>query len=398
MAVVFSRRPLQAGIMRNLLTAITIASLCASQQAAAGQELAELSQPPNGNNQKSEVSQWIGPVKISIAYHSPRVQRNGVDRRGHIWGELVQFGFFDDGFGPSKATPWRAGANESTTISFSHDVRVEGKDLKAGTYALFLDVEKTGPWVWIFSRHIGWGSFQYDAKDDALRAPVAAVDAPYTEYLTFGFDERQPDSAVAYLQWETRRVPFKIDVPNVDEIYVAKMRQDLESWAGFNYQNWQAAAQFCAAKKINLEEALVWADKAINEPFRNAVAGVRDFSTLDTKAAVLTALGRTADADAVMSEAIRLPGSDAITVHRYGMRLLAAGRKEKAMEIFQFNRTQHPDERFFTYLGLARGFTAIGDKKSAIANWEIALKSVPPSQKPNLPAFERALAALRDAK
>jgi tetratricopeptide (TPR) repeat protein len=231
---------------------------------------------------------------------------------------------------------------------------------------------------------------------DALRAPVAAADAPYTEYLTFGFDDRRPDSAVAFLQWQTKRIPFKIEVPDVDGIYVTKTRQDLESWAGFNYQNWQAAADFCVAKKINLEEALVWAEKAISEPFRNAAAGSRDFSTLSTKASVLTALGRTSDADATMDDAIRLPGADVLPVHIYGMRLLAAGRKEKAMEIFLFNRRQHPDEPFFTYLGLARGYTAIGDKKSAIANWEIALKNVPPSQKGNIPAFTRALAALKD--
>jgi hypothetical protein len=384
--------------MRRVLVAMVLVAVCAPRSLAYGQELAELTQPPNGGNQKAEVSQWIGPVKVTIAYHSPKVQRNGVDRRGHIWGELVQFGFFDDGFGPSTATPWRAGANESTTITVSHDVRVEGKDLKAGTYALFLDVEKTGPWVWVFSNHIGWGSFQYDPKNDALRAPVTAAEAPYTEYLTFGFDERGPESAVAYLQWETRRIPFRIAVPNADEIYVAKMRQDLESWAGFDYRNWQTAAQFCATRKIDLEEALVWAEKAITEPFRAATVGSRDFSTLSTKAAVLTALDRTAEADATMTEAMRLPGADPLPVHAYGMRLLAAGRKEKAMEIFRFNRQQHPDEPFVTYLGLARGYTAMGDRKSAIANWEIALKNVPPSQKPNLPAFERALAALKDAK
>src|ERR1700730_10960684 len=90
------------------------------------QELAELAQPPNGNNQKAKVSQWIGPVEISIAYHSPRVHFNGAERTGHIWGELVPFGMFDEGFGPSKSTPWRAGANETTAITFSHDVKVEG--------------------------------------------------------------------------------------------------------------------------------------------------------------------------------------------------------------------------------------------------------------------------------
>src|SRR5512142_3516275 len=81
------------------------------------QQLSELSLPPGGNgiSQRSEVAQWIGPVKVSIAYGSPNVHGRGNDRAGHIWGELVPFGLFDEGFGPSTATPWRAGANESTT-------------------------------------------------------------------------------------------------------------------------------------------------------------------------------------------------------------------------------------------------------------------------------------------
>src|SRR5947209_1153369 len=178
------------------------------------QETAELAQPPNGNNQKAEVSQWIGPVKITIDYHSPRVHFKGAERTGHIWGELVPFGFFDQGFGPSKSTPWRAGANETTAITLSHDVKLEGKDLKAGTYGLFLEVAKTGPWTWIFSNHLGWGSFQYDPKNDVLRVPVNPQDAPFTEFMTYGFDERLPESAVAFLQWENKRIPFKIEVPN----------------------------------------------------------------------------------------------------------------------------------------------------------------------------------------
>src|SRR6202040_2398141 len=107
------------------------------------------------------------------------------------------------------------GANETTTITFSHDVKVEGKDLKAGAYGLFLDVEKSGPWTWVFSKAAkGWGSFQYDPKDDVLRVPVDPIEAPYTEFMTFGFDERRPASTVAYLQWEKKRIPLKIEVPN----------------------------------------------------------------------------------------------------------------------------------------------------------------------------------------
>src|SRR5713101_8971816 len=110
---------------------------------AFGQETSELSMLPNGDNERAEVSQWIGPVRISIEYHSPHVHNPPTnDRTGRIWGELVHYGFFDEGFGPTKGAPWRAGANESTSISFSHDVKVEGKDLRAGTYALFLQLEK----------------------------------------------------------------------------------------------------------------------------------------------------------------------------------------------------------------------------------------------------------------
>jgi len=362
------------------------------------QETSELSVPPNGDNERSEVSQWIGPVKISIDYHSPHVHNPpDKDRTGHIWGELVHYGFFDEGFGPTKGAPWRAGANESTTITFSHDVKVEGKDLKAGTYALFLDAEQNGPWNWIFSHHIGWGSFQYDSKDDVLRVPATPQDVPFTEFLTYWFDELLPNSTLAFLQWEKKRIPFKIEVPNVNDLYVAELRQQLESWPGFRYEDWQTAAQFCADNKINLEEALVWADKAISGPFRGATIGHEDFTTLQTKADVLTAMGRNNEADAVMQKALRLPGTDAYSLYAYGMGTLKGGNKAKAMEVFSLNRQQHPDERFWTNLGMARGYTATGDKKNAIASWETVLKNIPADFSNRKSAYEQALKKLKES-
>jgi len=59
------------------------------------------------------------------------------------------------------------------------------------------------------------------------------------------------------------------------------------------------------------------------------------------------------------------------------------------------NRRVHPDDTFVTYVGLARGYTAVGDKKNAIANWEIALRNIPENQKRNLPVYEQALRALK---
>jgi tetratricopeptide (TPR) repeat protein len=384
-------------MLKNLACVSVTFGLLLAGVTVRAQELSELSLPPDGMNQKAEVSQWIGRVKVTIAYHSPNVHGPaGRDRTGHIWGELVKYGMFDDGFGPSKATPWRAGANETTTVSFSEDVKIGGRDVRAGTYGLFLEIQPSGPWTWILSTQIGWGAFQYDPKYDVVRVAATPESAPYTEFLTYGFDDRRLESAVAFLQWEKQRVTLKIDVPDSLQRYVNQIRKDLLGWPGFNYQNWQNAAQFCADNKINLDEALVWAEKAISEPFRNAAQGRKDFSTLKTKSAVLRAMGRDGDADGVMDEAVGMSDAPVTGIHQYGTSLLAAGRKDKAMTIFTLNRRRHPDDTFVTYVGLARGYTALGDSRNAIANWEIAIKNIPDNQKVNLPVYEQALKALRD--
>ena len=368
-------------------------------RAALAQVHSEIAVPPAGNNERAEISQWIGLVKVTIDYHSPNVHGGGAgaDRTGHIWGELVTYGFEDLGFGPSHAAPWRVGANETTTITLSHDVKVEGKDLKAGTYGVFLDVEKTGPWNWVFSKTTkGWGSYQYDPKNDVLRVSVEPVDAPYTEFMTFGFDDRRPASAVAYLQWEKKRIPFKIEVPNINQLYVDQLREDLLNWPGFNYQNWQNAAQFCADNKINLDEALVWAEKAIHEPFRGAAIGVENFSTLSTKAAVLDALGRSSEADSAMDKALDLPDANLINFHFYGINLLRASRNQRALKIFQIMQQRNPTEKYFTFLDLARAYTALDDKPNAIKNWEIAIANIPDNRKFMLPQFQATLKKLKE--
>jgi tetratricopeptide (TPR) repeat protein len=351
-----------------------------------------LTLPPSGDNQKSSITQWIGPVSVTIKYSSPNVHApNGDDRKGHIWGELVHYGFIDQGFGPSKAAPWRAGANENTTITFSHDVKVDGKNLKAGTYGLFLAVEKDSPWTWIFSNNsTSWGSYYYNPAEDALRAATKAEDASFTEYLTYGFDAREANTATAYLQWENKRVPLKIDVPNVNDIYLALIRDDLRGNVGFDYRNLQGAAQFCVQRKMNLEEALTWADAAINPPL-----GREEFGTLQTKASVLRALKKDAEADALMDKAINHATANVQAIHQYGRTLLNEGKKEKALEVFKLNRQRNPTDMFTTYVGLARGYTAVGDTKNAIKNWEIAIKNLPENQKQFLSVYEQELKKLK---
>jgi tetratricopeptide (TPR) repeat protein len=134
----------------------------------------------------------------------------------------------------------------------------------------------------------------------------------------------------------------------------------------------------------------------MHEPFRGATVGVEDFSTSTTKASVLDALGRPSEADSVMDKALDLPGTAMIYVHSYGVRLLRASRADRALKIFLLNQQRHPEEKFWTYYGLARAYTALGDKPNAIKNWETALANVPENRKFMLPQFQAALKKLKE--
>lgn len=358
--------------------------------------ICQITLPPNGDNQKASVSQWIGPVEINITYHSPDVHApDGKDRKGHIWGELVPYGLTDQQYGTSRQAPWRAGANENTTISFSHDVKLQGKDIKAGKYGFFLMAAKEGPWTLILSRNAdSWGSFFYDPKEDALRVEVTPKDAEYTEWLTYNFEDRMPSSAVGYLQWENKKIPFKIEVPNVAQLHLAVIQNELRSWQGFFWGSWKDAALFCVYNKLNLDTALYFANAAISMPF----VGVENFTTLEVKSEVLKAMGKGDEADKVLLKAVNDPTATIMNIHTVARTMLQEGKKEKALELFKLNRQKHPEDNFVTYVGLARGYTAVGDKENAIRNWEMAIKNLPPNQKQSLPVYEAELKKLKEGK
>src|SRR6187549_2896132 len=130
--------------------------------------MAQLTTLPDGGNKRAMVAERVGLTDITIRYNRPGVK----GREGKIWGELVPYGFTDLGFGTSKAAPWRAGANETTTIEFSTDVKIEGKDLPAGKYGFYVAVGKDESTL-IFSKNtMAWGSFFYDPAEDVLRVTV----------------------------------------------------------------------------------------------------------------------------------------------------------------------------------------------------------------------------------
>lgn len=356
---------------------------------------AQLSGPPSGDNQKAEVVQYIGPVRAAVMYGSPDVHGpNGEDRTGKIWGELVPYGLSNLDFGLSDEKhlmPWRAGANENTVFAISHDVLIEGKPLPAGKYGLHM-IPGKDEWVVIFSKnYTAWGSYFYQQSEDALRVTVKPQAHAYTEWLTYEFDDRLPSSATVRLRWEKLAVPFKISVPNVNELYLTKIREELKNEPGFNYENFITASQFCAQNKVALEEGLAWADAAINLKY----IGQRNFRTLANKAQLLTVMGRNDEAATLMKDAIKEPTAGMQDIHMYARSLQASKKNQEALEIFKVNNQRFPDA-YMTLFGLTRGYSAVGDYKNALKYATLALPKAEAGQQKT--QIEAAIVKLKENK
>ncbi len=331
--------------------------------------------PPSGNNQRSIVTQYIGSlVTVTVNYSSPDVTGpNGQDRKGQIWGQLVPYGLTDLGFGLRNPAPWRAGANENTMITFSHDVEIEGQPLAAGTYGLHMIVAESGPWTLIFSNNsTAWGSYFYKEGDDALRVEVQAEDHAFQEWLTYEFTDRQATECTLAMKWENKHVPFTIAVPDMQEVYLANMRQELENSAGFNWQGWNQAANYCLQNNTNLEEALSWAENAVALPF----IGQENFSTLSTKAQLQYALGSKEEAETTLNAAIEHPSANAFQIHGLGRQMISQGDHAMALRVFKANHDRF-DGAWPTEVGMARGLSANGQYEAAIKHAEIALSQAP---------------------
>jgi hypothetical protein len=354
--------------------------------------------PPSGDNQKASVIQNIGLVEVRIDYSSPDVHApNGDDRAGKIWGQLVPWGMAPLGFGTAKESPWRAGANENTVLTVSHDVWVQDKKLPAGRYGLHM-IPGEQEWTIIFSNNsTSWGSFFYDEKEDALRVTTKAEKAPYREWLTYDFVDRQPDRATVALEWENLRVPFTIAVPNLVDLYAGRIAEDLRGPAGFTFQGWIEAAQYCLQHcrdhEDYMEQALEWADAAVSRPG----VGEENFETLSTKAQVLSALGRDSESLETLRTAVNHPSATAPQIHNAARQLQMQGKTAEAIALFKLNAERHGADTWPVTVGLARAYSAGGDYKKALEYAKKARAQAPdPLNQGNLDTIIKLLESGKD--
>ena len=87
-------------------------------------------------------------------------------------------------------------------------------------------------------------------------------------------------------------------------------------------------------------------------------------------------MSRTEESATVMAKALDLPGTTVFEIHQYGRQLLAQGKPQEALAVFEKNAKRFGDT-WPVHVGLARGYSATGDYKSALKHAELALSQAP---------------------
>lgn len=257
--------------MKKVVVSALLFSFCVLGPARA--EI-KLPKPSPGASVKMEV----GTTPVVIDYHRP-----GVKGR-KIWGELVPFG-----------QVWRLGANQATTITFANPVKVEGKDVPAGTYGLFA-IPTAEKWTLILNKNPQqWGAYYYKPEEDLLRFDVKPQTGAATEWLEFHITPAGPGKAVVEMAWENLRVPFTVET-DVDTVVWKSIDETLAGtpdWAAY-----QMAAHYALQEGKRLDDAMTWVDKSISlqESFWNH----------ETKAKLLQKAGKTAEALRHLDKAMSL--------------------------------------------------------------------------------------------
>lgn len=316
---------------------------------------------PRTPSPAASVSQTTGISTVTIQYSRPQV--NG----RVVWGNLVPYGWNVQAFGLQNKAPWRAGANENTVITLSHDAKIENKPVPAGSYGLFFVINEDNSAEVILSKdYRSWGSFFYDPAHDLLRANIQTRTIPLTERLTYDFIGLEKNTAELVLNWEKKQFPVKIEF-NVDEIVMANATEELKSTKGFGFQGYVTAAAYSLQNKTDLEQGLKWIDVAIT---RN-----RSFATLNTKSDILTEMGKKEEAKKIKKEALDVANEN--DINNYGYQLLGLGKNDEAVEVLKLNTERFPaSANAWDSLGEASALK--GDKSSAVKYFKKSLSLNPP--------------------
>ncbi len=342
---------------------------------------------PQNTNHTRMAGARVGVTEIKISYNSPGVK----GREGKIYGtDIVPYGFTVLGFGSNMPSPWRAGADECTVLSFSTDVNINGKKLPAGKYAFFIAVYEDSS-VLIFNKNTAaWGSYFYRPELDVLRvATIQKKNQPMMqERLVYNFNNQTDRSVDISLDWERWSFPIKVEV-DLKATVLEDIRKQMSGAIGFDPASLESAARWCVDNDTNYEEALNWINSATNPQ----LGGRNSFFALSTKSAILKKMGREKEATDAMNAA--LENATVMDLHGYGRQLISEKKLTEALAVFQKNFDKHKGA-WPTNVGMMRIYSAMGDHKKALQYAKAALTQAPDEQ--NKKFIEGAIKTLSEGK
>ncbi|QQS41485.1 MAG: DUF2911 domain-containing protein [Acidobacteriota bacterium] len=220
-------------------------------------------------SQRQAIEQTIGDTQLRIVYHRPNLRNR---KAFGAEDSIVPYG-----------RVWRAGANEATVFEFSNDVKVNGKDLPKGKYSFYL-IPSESSWTVIFNKSWEqWGT-QYDETLDAVRLEVTPVASEVPEEtLTYFVGDVTDTSAKIVLAWGKTRVPFTIDLGDVNARVLSLTRREIVN-APVNAANYVLSNAITSS----YEEAILWLDSSLLQ--------IETYGALFAKSRLLGELGRKQDA------------------------------------------------------------------------------------------------------
>ncbi|MDN3606276.1 DUF2911 domain-containing protein [Kaistella yonginensis] len=143
---------------------------------------------------RQKVEQQFSMTKISVDYGRPGVKGRTV------FGDLVPYGKI-----------WRAGANSATKITFEQNVNFGGKEVKAGSYALFI-IPSENQWkVYLNKDANQWGAYAYDEKLNIVEItlPVQKL-AEKQEWFDIAVNPVDVHSAEIIIKWDLTKVVIPV--------------------------------------------------------------------------------------------------------------------------------------------------------------------------------------------
>lgn len=224
----------------------------------------------------ASLSQTVGTTDITIKYSRP-----GVKNRP-IWGALVPY---------DKV--WRTGANESTIVTFSEDVTVNGQALKKGAYSLH-SIPGASEWTLIFNSAADPAApYSYDEAKNVLSVKTTPRKGAFAEWLEFGVPAMSNDDATFVLRWENLEVPFTVATNST--------KRTIEALKSSVKPNWQPYYQMAL---LAYDKPGAATDDEINAWLADSIKITENLNNLWLKARMQKRAGQTAEAKKTAEAAI----------------------------------------------------------------------------------------------